>query len=210
MDYLFEITDESDLHWFKRNWLYSIIPLCVISSIGLIDLSKKIRNFPKFSKIFENRRSLNIFEFLGFSLLIYLSFTSTIVVGLETAKKNDNIRNDQVKMIGWMSENIPLNSKILLYDDDDNVIELGIMTTFSYNIYYLNDIFESDYNYTELIDEVDYLKDKDIEYLIVTEDYLSESNSEVYFVKTYLIPHFYNDTTYETGDYQLYYAPFFD
>ena len=207
--FLLDDFEDSDFHWFGRNWLYSIIPLCVMASIGLVEISNKIGSLPRFKKIFEKRRSKHIFEFLSVSLLIYLSFTSTIVTGVETADMNDNIRNDQVKLIGWMSEELPLNTKVLLYDDDYN-IRTGISVTFSYNIYYVYNIFESDKNYTELIDEVDYLKDKNIKYFIVTEDYLSENGDEIFFVKTYLIPNFYNETEYETGDYRLYYAPYFD
>ena len=207
--FLLDDFEDSDFHWFGRNWLYSIIPLCVMASIGLVEISNKIGSLPKFKKIFEKRRSKQIFEFLGVSFLLYLSFTSTIVAGVETADMNDNIRNDQVKLIGWMSEELPLNTKVLLYDDDYN-IRTGISVTFSYNIYYVYNIFESDKNYTELIDEVDYLKDKNIKYFIVTEDYLSENGDEIFFVKTYLIPNFYNETEYETGDYRLYYAPYFD
>ena len=78
--------------------------------------------------------------------------------------------------------------------------------------YFINDIFEKNVNYTENVEKIDDLKDDDIEYLLVSEDYLEESDSSdrVHFVKNYLIPNFYNETEHETDDYRLYYAPYFD
>ena len=84
------------------------------------------------------------------------------------------------------------------------------MSTFSYVIVYIEDIFKSDFNYTELINEIDYLKENDIKYLLISEDFLSESSDDAYFVRSYLKPYFYNETKYESDNYRILYAPYFD
>jgi len=196
-------------HWFGRLWFYSSIPFCVLTSIGLIEISKKAKNHIRFNETFKKRKFHNILNLTIFSVLILLSFSSLVVSGIDAGNKNDNIRDDEVEIVSWMSENLPIDSKILLYDKD-YIIRLGIMSTFSYGIFYIEDIFKSDYNYTELINEIDYLKENDIEYLIISEDYLSESSDEVFFVKTYLKPNFYNESEYKSDDYRIYYAPYFD
>lgn len=196
-------------HWFGRNWLYSIIPLCILSSIGLIDISEKINFHVRFKMIVEKKHIKNTLKYSGFALLIYVLFSSVAVSGMEVGDGNERVSDEEVEVISWMAENLPVNSKVLLYDND-YIIYMGIRATFSYRIKYIDDIFKSDYNYTELINEIEYLKENNIEYLIITEDYLSESSEEVYFVKTYLKPNFYNDTLYESDEYRIYYAPYFD
>jgi hypothetical protein len=196
-------------HWFSRNWLYAIISLCALSSIGLIEASKRLKYNIKIKGIFERRLYKDILKNASVSILIYLSFSSIVITGIESGNTDNKIKNEEVQVIGWISENVPIDSKFLLYEYD-YPIRLGIMTSNSYDIYYIDDIFPSDYNYTELINEIEFLMENEIEYLIVREDYLSETNDEVFFVNTYLIPHFYNDSLYESDNYELYYAPYFD
>ena len=196
-------------HWFGRTWFYSIIPLCILCSIGLIEISEKVKNHRKFNGNLKKRKFHNILNLSYFTILIYLSFSNLVISGIDAGNKNENISDEEVQIISWMSENFPIDTKILLYDYD-YVIRLGIMSSFSYGIAYIDKIFKSDYNYTELINEIDYLKENDIKYLLVSEDYLSECSDEVIFVKSYLKPYFYNETEYESDNYRILYAPYFD
>ena len=196
-------------HWFGRNSIYSIIPFSALSSIGIIDFSIYIKNHRKFKTTLTKKSIQNFLKFSSFSLLIYLSLTGTVITVSEISKKENRIHDDEIQIIGWMSENLPIDSKILLYDFD-YILQLGIKSTFSPYIYYIDKIFKSDYNYTELINEIEELRENKIKYLLLSKDYLEESSEEVLFVKYYLKPNFYNESLHETGDYKLYYAPYFD
>ena len=61
-----------------------------------------------------------------------------------------------------------------------------------------------------LKEEIDYLKDNDIEYLLIHEDLLYGSSNMSKFIRYYLRPYFYNESEHETENYRLYYAPYFD
>lgn len=109
------------IYWFTRNWYYLIIPLSIFSSIGLIELKKKIekKNF-----IFRMNRNLRlIINLLLTSILIFFSITSTIINGIGWYNIYFKINGEQAQMFGWLSENVPHNSKILSDYYDDRVLD---------------------------------------------------------------------------------------
>jgi hypothetical protein len=79
-----------------------------------------------------------------------------------------------------------------------------------FKIYYLEEEFDEDVNMTQNISKINRMKNKEIEYLLVSKDYLSNSDNLSIFVDDYLIPDFYYDKVYENEDYLIYYAPYFD
>ena len=137
-----------------------------------------------------------------------MSYTNFIITTIDFGKTENNIKSDDVKTVIWISNNIPDNSYFLM--ENHYIIRLGIESMINGESFFIHHIFKSDYNETELIEEIDELKDNDIEYLLITEDFLSESSDVSRFFKYYLIPNFYNDSLKEIGDYRIYYAPYFD
>ncbi len=77
-------------------------------------------------------------------------------------------------------------------------------------IEYINNVFESDYTYKEFIEEIDTLKDREIQYLLVSRDLLQDNSNRSIFISIYLIPNFYNQSEYRSENYRIFYAPFFD
>lgn len=212
--FLLSSIDDGSVHlmglWYKRIWIYSVIPFCILASIGLKKLAEEVKIHPKFKNIFAKKNRANILKYTSFSLLIYLTYSNLIIAGIWNGNINNRPKEEEIEIIGWMSENIPPDSNILT--DYNYIIRLGIFSMVNARYYFINDIFEKDVNITENIEEIEYLIDNDIEYLLVSEDYLEESDSSdrVHFVKNYLIPNFYNETEHETDDYEVYSASYFD
>ena len=50
----------------------------------------------------------------------------------------------------------------------------------------------------------------EIQYLLVSKEFLSDNNTVPFFIGNYLIPNFYNQTNYDSDEFRIYYAPFFD
>lgn len=99
-------------HWFTRTWYYSMIPLSILMSIGLIKLIKQVksRNFIKLNK-YQNFKSIGSLTLI--SLLIFLSFSNPITQVMYW----DNyyfVPDEDAQMIGWITENVPRGSSILI------------------------------------------------------------------------------------------------
>jgi len=146
------------------------------------------------------------FSFL--SLLIFLSYSNLIAAGIFYGNVKNRPDKEEIEVIAWMSEELPIDSKILM--DYDYIIRLGTFTLTYATEYYINNIFKSDYNQAEFIEEIDYLKDEEIQYLLMSEEFLNDNSNRSIFFKFYLIPNFYNESEYESDDFRIYYAPYFD
>ena len=194
--------------WYNRIWIYSIIPLCILCAIGLKQFSDYINIHPRFNKIFNSLEKRKLLKFSSLSLLIFLTYSNLILAGIWTGNINNRPREEEIELLGWMSENIPEDSRILI--DRDYIIRVGIFSMVNGRYYFINDYFKSDYNQTENIEEIEDLKEDEIEYLLIHEDYLYGSSNRSKFVRRYLIPFFYNDSKHKTNHYRLYQAPFFD
>lgn len=133
------------MYLFNRLWFYSIFPLSILSSIGLLNLKYKIKKkrLTKFKKIknnsetkfekiklklklkikpriaqkikpiFKKKRNLVLSKKIPAYIIIFFSFTNLIIVGMWGANI-DNIDDSEANVIGWVSENIPANSNILV------------------------------------------------------------------------------------------------
>lgn len=194
--------------WFKRIWSYSIIPLCILASFGLFKLISEIKNHPKWKKIFKNENKKLIVKYSSLSLLIFLTYSNLIIAGIWSGNINNRPENEKIKLLGWMSENIPPESNFLI--EDDYIIRVGIFSMVNGRYFFFDKIFDSDKNVTENMEEIEYLIDEEIEYMLVHEDFLYGSSNMSKFVRNYLRPYFYNESEYETDHYRLYYAPYFD
>jgi len=194
--------------WFKRIWSYSIIPLCILASFGLFKLIKEINNHPKFKKIFKSENKKLIVKYSSLSLLIFLAYSNLIIAGIWNGNINNRPEREKIKLLSWMSENVPPESNFLM--EEDYIIRVGIFSMVNGRYFFFDNIFDSDKNVTENMEEIEYLIDEDIEYMLVHEDFLYGSSNMSKFVRNYLRPDFYNESEYETDHYRLYYAPYFD
>jgi len=194
--------------WYDRNWVYSIIPLGILASIGLIKLSKLANNNKFLKKILMSKNRKKILKLSSFSLLIVLSFSNLIFAGVWAGNIKNRPDDEEIEIISWMSEHIPRDSTFLI--ESNYVIEVGIISMVNGWYHYIHHWFKSDYNETENINVIEDLIDNELEYLLVSKDFLNENSNRSRFIKIYLIPYFYNESEYQTRNLRLYYAPYFD
>jgi len=196
------------IFWFKRVWTYSIFPLGILAAIGLFRITKLILNHPKYQKIFKSNNRKLIIKLSSFSLLVFLAYSNLIFIGIWSGNINNRPKDEEIELLNWMSKNVPPDSKILM--EKDYVLRVGIFSMVNGRYYFIEDYFDRDNNITENIEVIEDLKDEDMEYMLISEDFLYGSSNRSKFIRHYLRPNFYNETEHETNHYRLYYAPYFD
>jgi len=102
------------MYWFDRIWYYSILPLSIFASIGIFNIG----NYIKVRKREDNsREKLKLFRSSIYaSIIIFLSFSSTIIAGMDWNNKSYYVTDEQAQIIGWVSDNIPTRSNVLIED----------------------------------------------------------------------------------------------
>lgn len=195
-------------YWFNRNWFYSIIPFGVLASIGLIKIGKKIRIHPKFKSFLDNKNNLKFLKIIMISIIIFLGSSNFFLVTIFRADARCRVNKEEIKLYGWMSENIHPDSRILI--ENKYNIRLGVLSITYAEYFFIHDFFDSDDIQSEMIDEINDLRDEKIQYLCISKDFLFDDVNVSVFIKTYLIPNFYNESEYESDNYRIYYAPYFD
>lgn len=119
------------MYWFDRNWYYSIFPLSIFSAIGIISMVKFFNKKRIISKIKKS------YSFIICSILIFFSISNTIYYGIFIYNIEFKASNEQAQMFGWISENVPIGSKILSDYYDDRILE-DIVYCKGYTHYYIN------------------------------------------------------------------------
>jgi len=99
-------------YWYNRIWYYSIIPLSIFASIGLIKLRESFNRCYLIKNI--KKKIILIINSLTTGLLIFLVLSNTIITALYYYNIDWKIKDDEAQAIGWISMNIPHNSQILI------------------------------------------------------------------------------------------------
>ena len=127
------------MYWFERTWFYSIIPISIISSIGIIEFRNSLRNLKRNIKI---KKILRISQ-LSFnsnliiaSFLITISFSRIICNSLYWYNVQWYVEDEEAQMLGYISENIPKDSNILV---DRRVFERYLYSLTFCNFYWIWD-----------------------------------------------------------------------
>ena len=175
------------MFWFNRIWQYSIISLSIFSSIGIIHIIKDI----KIGSI----KDLYIRKTIATSVLIFLSLSNTILVAMyyhNLYYKSPEV-HDEVQMIGWVSENVPYNSNIIV---EDLKFKNRLRDISFCNIFYLYDVIDEANRSGEKLNE--FLASKGIHYYI--------NKSDPYR----LVDVIYKNKLFEYGTLAIYYADISD
>jgi len=115
-------------HWFTRTWYYTIPAFSILMTIALKEIIKKLKH----SRIFKKKIIIgNLTKNICISFFISLSFTNLMTAGLYWQNLSYNIKDEEAQVIGWVSENIPDHSRILI----DAEIGQHLIRTLDYNIY---------------------------------------------------------------------------
>jgi hypothetical protein len=191
--------------WYERFWFYSIPPLCIFASIGIMKLIKIFQNHVGIQK---NRYFKHIIKYTSVSVFIFLTFSGLTTAGMKYGSDKSSLGDNEVLVIGWVSENLPRNSRIMIERTYD--IERGLQTMTICRVYYIHKEINENINEAEYNKTINHLKDNEIEYLLISMDFLADSKNISLFVKNYLRSDFYSEKVYDNDDYVIYYAPYFD
>ena len=100
------------IYWFTRIWYYSIIPISIFCSIGLIKLMKYLSS--KFlKKRFKKFLTLQS-KLLIVAIFVISALSNTIIAGISHYNSGYRINDEEAQVIGWISKNTPQKSKILV------------------------------------------------------------------------------------------------
>lgn len=160
------------IHWFTRNWYYSIIPLSIFLSIGLIKLVQNVKPLGSHntnSHIWFKMKTFNRAKIItSISLILIIFSLSSPITQLQYWDNYSSVSDDHAQIIGWTYENVPKDSKILIYPSDYHLTRLE-NDLFLYKTYYLNELIISMNNISELIE---YLDSEAINYFIIDKIYV--------------------------------------
>jgi len=121
------------VYWFDRIWDYSIIPLSIFGSIGIIELKKYIG--AKINKI----RTIDNFKLplklVLTSSFIFLILSNTFISGIMWHDFGPTLNNQEAQVSGWVCTNIPRDSNILVdtYELYDHLDLMSLSKTYLIN-----------------------------------------------------------------------------
>ncbi|MHA1284445.1 MAG: hypothetical protein ACTSQP_18245 [Promethearchaeota archaeon] len=187
------------INWFTKMIRYAYPSVSIIASIGIFEFVKKIKN----KKILKSRKLLKFFIIYFIISVLLFPFISELIIRFNI-RTNYTISDEEVRIISWASEKIPINSKIIISPGDTRLAN-GFKTMTYCNVYYFNDIFKKGrYNQTEFNEQIHNLKVNRYQYILISLYFLNEYLNSSSFIKE-----FYNNTLYQSGRYNLSYAPYF-
>ena len=167
-------------YWFSRNWFYSIIPLSILASIGLIKSMDYIKS-KKLWNLKTCKKNLKLtFSLISASLIIYLSLSNTIISGIFWNNYDEAIfKDEEAQVIGWVGQNIPRGSNILV---ENSKMYTGLAVMAFCKTYYISEVFDGKLSIKQNIDR---LKSKGIQYLILSK--YNEAKYEMLVLNYYKI-----------------------
>lgn len=185
------------IYWFTRNWYYSIIPFSIFASIGLIKLIQNVKSPSSFSRKSHGWFKLKTYikiksiAFIPILLLVFFSLSSPITQ-LQYWDNYFSVSDEHAQIIGWTTENVPIDSKILICPNDYHLTRIE-RDLFLYQTYYLYEEMMYMNNVSELISHISSEK---IYYFIIYVQYVNENQE--------LLDNFYSIKLYQYGNLIIY------
>ena len=131
-------------YWFDRTIYYVNIPASIFASIGLIKLVRKFDKKPLRLKYATNLKLF--FKMSSIGSLLFFAMVNTVMFGIEINNFEGNLDDNQAQVSGWVSENIPKDSNVMV---DDNTIYYYLRAISLTKTYFINkEINEAIDNYT--------------------------------------------------------------
>lgn len=134
------------IYFFYRTWYFSIIPISILASVGLIEfqiyLKKKYEEKMKNKSISYHKKLLKL---NSACILIFLIITNTIIPSIYWYNWDVYLKDEEVQVMGWVTENIPADSNILI----DRYLMYHLMDLEFCNIhetYYIGDLNNNEWN----------------------------------------------------------------
>ncbi|MBY8982305.1 MAG: hypothetical protein KGD57_05105, partial [Candidatus Lokiarchaeota archaeon] len=97
-------------YWFNRIWYYTIIPLSIFASIGLIKIINyyNSRNFKIPHKVLKSTPIAILI-----SIIMFFSISNTIIASIQLYNYALILNDEEANIINWATQNTPRDSKFL-------------------------------------------------------------------------------------------------
>ncbi|MHA1294346.1 MAG: hypothetical protein ACTSQJ_17010, partial [Promethearchaeota archaeon] len=189
-------------YWYILVYFYVIPALCILTAIGLIEISRFLN-----SKVNIQKDNVKIIvKNASILILIFLLFSNALIAGIYWGSGKKRFKNYEVQIIGWSIDNIPENSKILV--DDYITLKTHLRDINKWEIYSIDDVFDENNNESQNLEQIKYIREKNIQYAILYKHPYYINEDLFNFLENFLIPNYYNETLYEYGELAVYYASF--
>ena len=100
-------------YWFNRIWYYSIIPLSIIASVGVLQFLKKFHS-KKFKIERYNLKAIHL-KSVFVSFIIFFSISNTILAGIHFSMETNTIlTNEEAQVTGWITNNVNPGMNVLV------------------------------------------------------------------------------------------------
>lgn len=196
------LENSNTIKWFNEIWIFSIPPLCILASVGIYELVNKMKKYEFFRK--NKKLSIPIIKILFTFSLLSFSFSGVMISGVIYGNANYRYNDSRIETLGWISENIPIYSGILVIDNF--FMGGGIHSITFVEQFFFHDIFDEEFNETLYLQQITILKLRNIQYVEVSQIYLSYFPEISNFVHYILLPQFFNVKIYQNGEIAVYYA----
>ncbi|MEE9379668.1 MAG: hypothetical protein V3V33_16710, partial [Candidatus Lokiarchaeia archaeon] len=182
-------------YWFNRSWYDSIPGFSILASFGLIELGRKAKNYLRINlnrkiKLFHVTK--NVFV----SIIIFMSLSNLIITGMHRGNTSRKLYYDQAQVIGWISDNIPPSSNILL-QNHYYPLRSAITRISKLDVYYVSD-FSNFEGHRKILE---FMRNESIHYALLHDD-------EVNYLKNHypfsIIPDVYNIILYSYNNLTVY------
>ncbi len=97
-------------YWFNRIWHYTIIPLSIFASIGLIKIIN-LYNSRNFKIPYKILKSFPIAILI--SIIMVFSFSNTIMASVKLYNYDGILNDEEAHVINWVTQNTPRDSNFL-------------------------------------------------------------------------------------------------
>lgn len=201
-----DITEDTPMIiWFDRIWIYSIPAFCILTSVGIYEFTKKYKNHDFLNK----KKCIKPFlKHLTFLSILSLCFSGIIITGINKGNAKLRYNETRIEAISWISDNIPMNSGVLVIDNF--FMGVGIDSITIVRQHFFDDFFFEEFNTTLYAQKISQLKTWNIPYIEISQSYLLNFPNISNFINDILIPNFYNETIFENEDIIVCYAPYFN
>jgi len=92
-------------YWFSRTWYYSIFPISILASVGIIKLIKFLSL--KFTLLRRKKRTFLSLKIISLSCFVFFLFSNSVIAGMflnnEPYKTLDD---DEIQVLGWITEKL--------------------------------------------------------------------------------------------------------
>ncbi|MBN1801152.1 MAG: hypothetical protein JW891_06565, partial [Candidatus Lokiarchaeota archaeon] len=199
---LSEISGDSYMniyYWIWRLLGYISFPLGIFASIGIFELSKYFKK-KKIKRYKEVKYCMSYFVLS----IVLISFLSQPIVLYNDHARYKEMNDQDIRLLRWISENIPDDTRVILDDFKFKYFLSFRSLTYCGSVIGTDKVFKKGgYSQAEFEAQVNFFIVNNYHYLVVSSVFFNN-----YYNISCFINRFYNQSLYQDGDMEIFFASF--